>query len=229
MAGPGSTAGWSPRALWRFTSPSARPTRSASSSCRSPRSLGITKPIPGDWTRPQLGWIFTIAIVFLGTSAALFGRWLERAGPRKSGMVAALCWCAGFLVGAPASALHQLWLLYLGYGVLGGCGLGLGYITPVSTLIKWFPDRRGMATGMAIMGFGGGAMIACAAGRPADEALRDRRPRVGVGETFVPGPPLLRRHDGRRVPVPGPAAGLDAARAGSTPPRAALRPHDHPP
>ncbi|HVS37144.1 MAG TPA: MFS transporter, partial [Gemmataceae bacterium] len=108
-----------------------------------------------DWSQPQLAWIFTIAIVFLGLSAAAAGWWLEKAGPRKSGFVAACCWSMGFVVSAIGVWLHQLWMLYLGYGVLGGCGLGLGYITPVSTLIRWFPDRRGMATGMAIMGFGG--------------------------------------------------------------------------
>jgi MFS family permease len=124
------------------------------------RELGINKSIAGDWKLTQLGWIFTIAIFVLGTSAALFGKWVQSEGPRKSGFVAALCWGAGFLVGALGIKLHQLWLVYLGYGVLGGCGLGIGYITPVSTLISWFPDRRGMSTGMAIMGFGGGALIA---------------------------------------------------------------------
>src|SRR5690349_12891516 len=146
--------------------------------------IGITQPAPGDWSQPELAWIFTIAIVFLGLSAALFGRWLERAGPRKSGVVAALCWGAGFLVSAIGVRLHSIWLLYLGYGVLGGCGLGLGYITPVSTLIKWFPDRRGMATGMAIMGFGGGAMI----GAPLADLLMKHYATptsVGVGQTFV--------------------------------------------
>jgi MFS family permease len=146
--------------------------------------LGITAPAAGDWSQPELAWIFTIAIVFLGLSAALFGRWLERAGPRKSGVVAALCWAAGFLVSAVGVRLHSIWLLYLGYGVLGGCGLGLGYITPVSTLIKWFPDRRGMATGMAIMGFGGGAMI----GAPLADLLMKHYATptsVGVGQTFV--------------------------------------------
>jgi len=102
---------------------------------------------------------FELGIVFLGISAALFGGWLERAGPRKAGLVSALCWGGGFLISALAVHIHQLWLLYLGLGIVGGLGLGLGYISPVSTLIKWFPDRRGMATGMAIMGFGGGAMI----------------------------------------------------------------------
>ena len=124
------------------------------------RQLGVAKSIAGDWRLTDLGWIFTIAIFVLGASAALFGKWVQAVGPRKSGFVAALCWGVGFLVGALGIHLHQLWLVYLGYGVLGGCGLGIGYITPVSTLISWFPDRRGMSTGMAIMGFGGGALIA---------------------------------------------------------------------
>ena len=85
---------------------------------------------------------------------------MQSEGPRKSGVLAAVCWGLGFLIGALGIHLHALWLVYLGYGVLGGCGLGIGYITPVSTLIAWFPDRRGMSTGMAIMGFGGGALIA---------------------------------------------------------------------
>ena len=124
------------------------------------RLIGIDESAPGDWTLAQVGWIFSIAIVFLGLSAAVFGRWMERVGPRKAMFTAALCFGGGFLVSALGVHLHQLWLLYLGYGVLGGCGLGIGYISPVSTLIKWFPDRPGMATGMAIMGFGGGAIIA---------------------------------------------------------------------
>jgi MFS family permease len=124
------------------------------------RQLGITRSLPGDWKLTELGWIFTIAIFFLGASAAVFGKWVQAQGPRKSGVVAALCWGSGFLLGALGIRMHQLWLVYLGYGVLGGCGLGIGYITPVSTLISWFPDRRGMATGMAIMGFGGGALVA---------------------------------------------------------------------
>ena len=124
------------------------------------KQLGISHSIAGDWKLTELGWIFTIAIFVLGASAALFGKWVQTVGPRKSGFVAALCWGAGFLVGALGIETHQLWLVYLGYGVIGGCGLGIGYITPVSTLISWFPDRRGMSTGMAIMGFGGGALIA---------------------------------------------------------------------
>lgn len=148
------------------------------------KAVGITVPAPGDWKLTDLGWVFTLAIVFLGLSAATFGRWLEEAGPRKSGLAAASCWGTGFLVAALGVRTHQLWLLLLGYGVIGGCGLGLGYITPVSTLIKWFPDRRGMATGLAIMGFGGGAMIAA----PLSAGLMKRFAgpgSVGVVETFA--------------------------------------------
>ncbi|MCB1485350.1 MAG: OFA family MFS transporter [Hyphomicrobiaceae bacterium] len=137
------------------------------------QALGVSKPIACpdmtvidalttttcDWRVSDLLVTFTLGIVFLGLSAAMFGGWLERAGPRKAGVVAALCWGGGFILSALAVQIHQLWLLWLGLGIIGGIGLGLGYISPVSTLIKWFPDRRGMATGMAIMGFGGGAMI----------------------------------------------------------------------
>ncbi len=123
------------------------------------RILGITAPAAGDWTQPQLAWIFSIAILFLGASAAVFGTWVERVGPRKTMLAAACCFGGGFVISAFGVWWHQLWVIYLGYGVLGGCGLGLGYISPVSTLVKWFPDRPGMATGMAIMGFGGGAFI----------------------------------------------------------------------
>ncbi|MDT7952184.1 MAG: OFA family MFS transporter, partial [Acetobacteraceae bacterium] len=98
-------------------------------------------------------------IVFLGLAAAIWGGWLERVGPRKAGFYAAICWCGGLIITALAIYIHQLWLAWIGSGVIGGIGLGLAYISPVSTLIKWFPDRRGMATGMAIMGFGGGALI----------------------------------------------------------------------
>jgi MFS family permease len=104
--------------------------------------------------------IFSISIVMLGLSAAVFGTWVERAGPRAAMFTAALCWSGGFAIGALGVATSQLWLVYLGYGFVGGIGLGIGYISPVSTLIKWFPDRPGLATGLAIMGFGGGALIA---------------------------------------------------------------------
>jgi MFS family permease len=113
-----------------------------------------------DWTLLQVGLLFQVAIAFLGISAAVFGPWVEAGGPRRAMFMAALCFSGGFFVSAFGVAVHQLWIVVLGYGVLGGCGLGLGYISPVSTLIKWFPDRPGMATGMAIMGFGGGALIA---------------------------------------------------------------------
>jgi MFS family permease len=124
-----------------------------------PTSLINIPSAPGDWSDTSVAWIFSIAILFLGLSAALFGTWLERVGPRKAMLASACCFAGGFFISAFGVSLHQLWIIYLGYGVLGGIGLGLGYISPVSTLIKWFPDRPGMATGMAIMGFGGGAMI----------------------------------------------------------------------
>ncbi|OIQ94270.1 oxalate:formate antiporter [mine drainage metagenome] len=112
-----------------------------------------------NWSVPSVTHIFEVFIAFLGISAAIWGGWLEHAGPRKAGFIAALCWGGGLILGGLGVSLHQLWLVILGCGVLGGIGLGLGYISPVSTLIKWFPDRRGLATGFAIMGFGGGAMI----------------------------------------------------------------------
>ncbi|GAA2006902.1 OFA family MFS transporter [Nakamurella flavida] len=113
-----------------------------------------------DASSTQIGIVFSIAIVMLGLSAAVGGTWVERNGPRKAMFVSACLWATGFLVGAVGISTGQLWLLYLGYGVIGGMGLGIGYISPVSTLIKWFPDRPGLATGMAIMGFGGGALLA---------------------------------------------------------------------
>jgi len=137
-----------------------------------------------DWRIPELQWTFILFFVFLGSAAFLCGGWLERAGPRKAGVVATICWCGGLAISAFGIMIHQLWLLWLGSGVIGGIGLGLGYISPVSTLIKWFPDRRGMATGMAIMGFGGGAMI----GAPLADILMNifRTPTsVGVWQTFV--------------------------------------------
>lgn len=123
------------------------------------RVYGVVASSGDDWSLSEVVWVFTVAIVFLGLAAAFAGKWLEEVGPRKVGVVAAFCWGGGYLVGGVGIMTHQLWLLYLGYGVIGGCGLGLGYVSPVSTLIRWFPDRRGMAAGMAIMGFGGGAMI----------------------------------------------------------------------
>jgi MFS family permease len=163
------------------------------------KALGISKPVacPAgsgwlgelftntcDWSVGALTFTFTLFIVVLGLSAALWGGWLERVGPRKAGFVAACCWGGGFLLGALGIYIHQLWLIWLGTGVIGGVGLGLGYISPVSTLIKWFPDRRGMATGMAIMGFGGGAMI----GSPLADMLMKHfatADSVGGWQTFV--------------------------------------------
>jgi MFS family permease len=146
--------------------------------------IGITQSAPDDWNLPELGWIFSIAIFFLGVSSAVFGRWVEEGGPRKAMFTAALCWAGGFLVSAFGVYIHNLWVVYLGYGVLGGIALGIGYISPVSTLIKWFPDRPGMATGMAIMGFGGGAFIAS----PLSVWLMGKfttASHIGVAETFI--------------------------------------------
>ena len=136
------------------------------------------------WTIPQVGWVYSIALFMLGMSAAVFGKWVERSGPRKTMVASCVCFCGGLLISAIGVKLKSLWLLYLGYGVIGGIGLGLGYISPVSTLIKWFPDRPGMATGMAIMGFGGGALI----GAPLGVKLMDQfksETSVGVAEAFV--------------------------------------------
>jgi MFS family permease len=137
-----------------------------------------------DWKLSTIGWVFSVAIVFLGLSAAVFGAWLERAGPRKAMFVSALCFGGGFQIAALGVTTHQFWLVLVGYGVLGGIGLGLGYISPVSTLIKWFPDRPGMATGMAIMGFGGGAMIASPLSTMLMARFKDTAAQ-GVAPTFV--------------------------------------------
>lgn len=136
------------------------------------------------WTIPQVGWIYSIALFMLGISAAVFGKWVERSGPRKTMVVSCVCFCGGLLIAAVGVKLKILWLLYIGYGFIGGIGLGLGYISPVSTLIKWFPDRPGMATGMAIMGFGGGALI----GAPLGVKLMDHfksATSIGVAEAFI--------------------------------------------
>src|SRR5258705_9780365 len=137
------------------------------------RALGVTAPkacpdmtlvqelftTTCDWRVASMGWMYTLFFVLLGVSAAIWGGWLERSGPRKAGVVSALCWCGGLVLGAIGIYIHQLWLLWLGSGVIGGVGLGLGYISPVSTLVKWVPDPRGRATRMAVKGFGGGATI----------------------------------------------------------------------
>ncbi len=163
------------------------------------QAIGITKPVACaadigligtlftatcDWKVADLGWMYTLFFVLLGSSAAIWGGWLERVGPRKAGFVSACCWCGGLLISAYGVYAHQLWMMWLGSGVIGGIGLGLGYISPVSTLVKWFPDRRGMATGMAIMGFGGGALV----GSPLADILMNyfkSSTSVGVWQTFV--------------------------------------------
>jgi MFS family permease len=146
-------------------------------------NVPLTKSGAG-WTIPQVGWIYSIALFMLGMSAAVFGKWVERSGPRKTMVASCVCFCGGLLISAIGVKLQILWLLYIGYGLLGGIGLGLGYIAPVSTLMKWFPDRPGMASGMAIMGFGGGALI----GAPLAVKLMQlftTSQSLGVAEAFV--------------------------------------------
>ena len=185
-----------------------------------PEGMGLLEKLTTttcDWDKPLLGWIYTLFFVFLGSSAAVCGTWLERAGPRKAGVVAAVCWCGGMALGALGVAWHQLWLVWLGLGVIGGIGLGIGYISPVSTLIRWFPDRRGLATGLAIMGFGGGALVGAPLADRLIHAFAGPR-SVGVWETllvmaavyFVV---MLVGAFSYRVPPPG------WAPAGWTPPR----------
>ncbi len=170
------------------------------------KALGVTAPIAApegmsyiarvfsssyDWPVSMVSIMFTLFFVVLGVSAAIWGGWLEKVGPRKAGFVATIFWCGGLVVAALGVKVHQVWILWVG-AIIGGVGLGLGYISPVSTLVKWFPDKRGMATGMAIMGFGGGAMI----GSPlADRLMNFFASRsvdaagiptsVGVWETFL--------------------------------------------
>ena len=148
------------------------------------RVLGVSEPLPEDWKLSAVGFVFTLAYVFLGLSAGVGGKWQDRVGPRVSGVVAAALFGSGFFLSALGVWRHQLALLHLGYGVLGGCGLGLGFNTPISTLLRWFPDRRGLATGLAVMGFGGGAILAA----PLSTALMRQfstATSVGVAETFV--------------------------------------------
>jgi MFS family permease len=155
-----------------------------SNACPEMTLLGELFTTTCDWRISSLGWMYTLFFVFLGSSAAIWGGWLERVGPRKAGVVAALCWCGGLVISAIGVITHQLWMMWIGSGMIGGIGLGLGYISPVSTLVKWFPDRRGMATGMAIMGFGGGAMI----GAPLADLLMNlfrTADSVGVWQTFI--------------------------------------------
>jgi MFS family permease len=149
------------------------------------RILGITGSISGrDWTIPEVGWIYSIALVMLGLSAAVLGRWVERVGPRKTIVTSAVCFCGGLWLSGLGVAIHSIWLIYVGYGVIGGIGLGLGYIAPVSTLVKWFPDRPGMATGLAIMGFGGGALIGAPLGVELMGYFKSDA-SVGVKEAFL--------------------------------------------
>ncbi len=166
------------------------------------RAVGVTHSITGqDWTIPEVGWIYSIALIMLGLSAAILGRWVERAGPRKTIFASAICFCGGLWLSSLGVWLHSIWLIYVGYGVIGGIGLGLGYIVPVSTLVKWFPDRPGMASGLAIMGFGGGALIGAPLGVELIGRLHSDT-SVGVKEAFLVMGGLSCLHDVRRVQLP---------------------------
>ncbi len=122
----------------------------------------LTRPVMETMglTLSETTWAFSIAILFLGMSAGFLGPLVERMGPSRSGMVSAAFFAAGLLGTAAAVHWQSFWLLYISYGAIGGIGLGVGYITPVSTLVKWFPEHRGFATGLAIMGFGFAALVA---------------------------------------------------------------------
>lgn len=149
------------------------------------RVKGITESIKGeDWTIPQVGWIYSLGLIVLGLSAAVLGRWVERVGPRKTMFASACCFGGGLLLASLGVQVHNIRIVYFGYGIVGGIGLGLGYISPVSTLVKWFPDRPGMATGMAIMGFGGGALIGAPLGVELMKHFRSAT-SVGVHESFL--------------------------------------------
>jgi MFS family permease len=149
------------------------------------RAVGITASVPGvDFTIPQVGWIYSLGLIMLGLSAAFLGKWVERIGPRRTMFTSACCFCGGLVVASLGVALHSLPVIYLGYGLIGGVGLGLGYIAPVSTLVKWFPDRPGMATGMAIMGFGGGALVGAPLGVELMSHFKSAT-SVGVRESFL--------------------------------------------
>ena len=165
-----------------------------------------------DWRVASMGWMFTLFFVLLGVSAAIWGGWLERVGPRKAGVVAACCWGGGLIDRRRRRLYPSALAMWLGAGVIGGVGLGLGYISPVSTLIKWFPDHRGMATGFAIAGFGGGAMI----GAPLANLLMNyfKTPTIGwrMGDLRRHGRDLLRVHDDRGLRLPRAAGGLATGR-----------------
>src|ERR1035438_2123529 len=149
------------------------------------RTLGITKSIDGDWSVPKIVLCtYSLGLILLGFSAAVLGKWVEKHGPRKTMFASACCFCGGLVIGSIGIRIHSFALLTLGYGIVGGIGMGLGYIAPVSTLVKWFPDRPGMATGMAIMGFGSGALV----GSPLAVELMNRfktPTSVGVEQTFL--------------------------------------------
>ena len=133
------------------------------------RLIGVSSSAPQDWSASAVSWLFPVAITFLGISAFVFSRWIDAVGPRKAMFASASCFAAGFLITAVGARMHIIGLVYFGYGVVGGTGLGLGYASPVTALIRWFPDRPAAATGLAIAGFAGGALV----GQPFAQMLLD--------------------------------------------------------
>ena len=140
----------------------------------------LTRPIMADmgFTLSQATWTFSLAILMLGLSAGFLGSFAEKIGPKKSGLLAMLFWVTGLFGTAYALNIHNLTLLYLFYGIIGGIGIGIGYITPVSTLVKYFPNRPGFATGLAIMGFGFASLIA-------GPLMQYLVAQVGLVDTFI--------------------------------------------
>lgn len=120
--------------------------------------MGVLASAPSDWSLPEVIPVFSTILALHGISAALFGKWQERVGPRVAGVAGAFCFGGGLILGGIGVMTHTLPLLYVGYGVLSGLGLGLSYVPPVATVIRWFPDRKGLASGLTMMGFGGGAL-----------------------------------------------------------------------
>jgi OFA family oxalate/formate antiporter-like MFS transporter len=170
----------------------------------------------GGWRHAQVAWTFSLAIGFLGVAAALGGLWLPRFGPRKLAMAGSALYGVGYLLAGAAVWWRSLPLLWFGYGVIGGFGLGLGYVTPVATVAKWFSHRKGLVTGMVVMGFGFGALVMSKVIAPALESLfSGRLPLVLGGAGLMVGGMGVAASAFLRNPPVGPGALAGAASMGS--------------